>query len=348
MGKQIRRIQLTDHERSDLEQIVNKRTSPQQMVLRSKIILLTAQGHAVDDIMNKLETSKLTISKWKKRYIEDGLAGLMDKARPGKPVKYGPEIRHKIAATACNPPEGQTHWTIRDLADHMGVDRGLVERVFKEQAIKPHLVKYYHHSTDPEFEEKMLNIIGLYLNPPDNAVVLSVDEKTGIQALDRTQPVLPLKPHGKVKNIPFEYKRLGTTSLLAALDVHQGTVVGKCEKRHTHQEFLSFLQYLEKSYRKKGREIHIICDNYSAHRHKKVKEWVESHKNVTIHFTPTHASWLNQIEIWFSIMSRKVLKQGIFKSIPDLIKKIKSFIKNYNHTAQPFAWTYTGQPLKVK
>lgn len=348
MGKQIRHIQLNDLKKSELEQIVNKRTSPQQMVLRSKIILFTAQGFSVDEIMTKLETTKVTISKWKKRFIESGLPGLLDMARPGKPVKYGPEIRHKIAAEACNPPEGQTHWTIRDLSKHMGVDRGLVERVFKEQAIKPHLIKYYHHSTDPEFEEKMLNIIGLYLNPPDNAVVLSVDEKTGIQALDRTQPVLPLKPHGKVKNLPFEYKRLGTTSLLAALDVHQGTVLGKCEKRHTHQEFLSFLQHLEKTYRKKRCDIHIICDNYSTHRHKKVKEWVEAQTNLIIHFTPTHASWLNQIEIWFSIMSRKVLKQGIFKTIPDLIKKIKLFIQKYNETAKPFAWTYTGQPLKVK
>ena len=348
MGKQIRNIRLTDRERSDLEQIINKRTSPQQMVLRSKIILLTAEGLAVEEIMSKLETSKLTISKWKKRYITHGLPGLLDRSRPGKPVKYGPEIRHQIAAMACNPPEGQTNWTIRDLAEHMGVDRGLVERVLKDQAIKPHLVKYYHHSNDPEFEEKMLDIIGLYLNPPDNAVVLSVDEKTGIQALDRTQSVLPLQPHGKVKNIPFEYKRLGTTSLLAALEVHQGKVTGKCENHHTHQEFLSFLQHLEKTYRKKDREIHIICDNYSAHRHQRVKEWVAAQPNVIIHFTPTHASWLNQIEIWFSIMSRKVLKQGIFKSIPDLINKIKQFIKNYNNTAQPFAWTYTGQPLKVK
>lgn len=348
MGKQIRQIKLSNEEKAKLEKIANKRTGEQQMVLRSKIILLTAQGFSVEEIVSKLNTTKVTISKWKKRFLEKGLSGLYDLARPGKPVKYGPEIRHKIAAEACNPPPGRTHWTIRDLAKHMNVDRSLVERVFKEQAIKPHLIKYYHHSTDPEFEEKMLNIIGLYLNPPDNAVVLSVDEKTGIQALDRTQPVLPLKPHGKVKNIPFEYKRLGTTSLMAAFEVHKGKVMGKFDKRHTHQEFLSFLQYLEKTYRKKGREIHIICDNYSAHRHKKVKEWVESQKNVTIHFTPTHASWLNQIEIWFSIMSRKVLKQGIFKSIPDLIKKIRVFIKEYNETAQPFAWTYTGKPLKVK
>lgn len=194
----------------------------------------------------------------------------------------------------------------------------------------------------------MLNIIGLYLNPPDNAMVLSVDEKTGIQALDRNQPVLPLKPHGKVKNIPFEYKRLGTTSLLAALDVHTGQIQGKCEKRHTNQEFLNFLKQLERTYRKKGRMIHIICDNYSAHKHRNVKAWVEDQKNVQIHFTPTHASWLNQIEIWFSIMSRKVLKQGVFKSVKELTRKIEQFIKQYNLIAKPFAWTYTGQPLKVK
>jgi len=348
MGKQIRVIQLTETEKNYLITIVNKRTSPQQMVLRAKIILMTSNGDSVSDIMKKLDTTKVTISKWKNRFLKKGLDGLSDLDRPGRALKYGPEIRHKIAAEACNPPPGRTHWTIRELADHMNLDRGIVERVFKEETIKPHLIKYYHHSTDPEFEEKMLNIIGLYLNPPDNAIVLSVDEKTGIQALDRTQPVLPLQPHGKVKNIPFEYKRLGTTSLLAALDVHSGTIHGRSENHHRHQEFLSFLKSLESSYRKKGREIHIICDNYSAHKHSKVKEWIESKDNVFMHFTPTHASWLNQIELWFSIMSRKVLMQGVFKSVRDLIKKIDQFIKNYNENAKPFAWTYTGYPLKVK
>lgn len=348
MGSHISVIELTSSQRDELTKIVNKRTSPQQIVLRARIILMTAEGFSVEEMTQRLQTTRTTISKWKKRFLKDGLDGLLDLARPGRAVKYGTEIWHKVAAEACNPPAGRTHWTVRELAKHLGVSKNLVERVFKEQAIKPHLVKYYHHSTDPEFEQKMLNIIGLYLEPPDNAVVLCVDEKTSIQALDRKQPVLPLKPHGKVRNIPFEYKRLGTTSLLAALEVHKGTVLGKFEQRHTHQEFLSFLQSIEKSYRKKGREIHIICDNFSAHRHQKVKEWIEMQHNVFIHFTPTHASWLNQIEIWFSIMSRRVLKQGIFKSLSELIGKIEAFIKDYNQHAKPFAWTYTGKPLKVK
>lgn len=348
MGKQIRYIELSPRQRERLERIVRRRTSPQQLVLRAKIILMTAEGVSADSIAGELSTTNVTVSKWKKRFLEKGVEGLKDRDRSGRRPKYGPEIRHQIAAEACNPPEGRTRWTIRDLADHLDVDRGLVERVLKEEAIKPHLVKYYHHSSDPEFEAKMLNIIGLYLDPPENAVVLSVDEKTGIQALDRTQPVLPLKPHGKVKNIPFEYKRLGTTSLLAALDVHRGEVTGKFEDRHTHQEFLSFLKQLVKAYQKKGRDIHIICDNFSAHRHKKVNQWMKGQERVFLHFTPTHASWLNQIEIWFSIMTRRVLKQGVFKSVPDLIQKIDRFIKEYNQTAKPFAWTYTGQPLKVK
>jgi transposase len=348
MGRQIRQISLTELEKGQLEEITRKRKSPQQMVFRANVILMTAEGLSVEEIMTRLSTSKVTISKWKKRYLEKGMDGLRDLDRPGRKAIYGAEIRHRIAAEACNPPPGRTHWTIRDLAAHLNVDRGLVERVFKEQAIKPHLIKYYHHSSDPEFQEKMLNIIGLYLNPPDNAIVLCVDEKTGIQALDRTQPVLPLKPHGKIRNLPFEYKRLGTTSLLAAFNVHEGEVIGKCESHHTHQEFLSFLKGLEKTYRNKGRSIHIVCDNYSAHKHKRVKEWIEGQKNVFIHFTPTHASWLNQVEIWFSIMSRKVLKQGVFKSVKELIQRIEFFIKNYNETAKPFAWTYTGHPLKVK
>lgn len=348
MGKQIRYIQLSPSEQSQLEGIVRKRTNPQQLVLRAKIILLTAQGLSVDNIARELHTTKMTISKWKKRFLDQGLDGFVDLDRPGRTPKYGAEIRHRIAAEACNPPPGRTHWTIRDLAKHLDVNRGIVERVLRDEVIKPHRIKYYHHSTDPEFEAKMLNIIGLYLNPPENAVVLSVDEKTGIQALDRTQPVLPLKPHGKVKNIPFEYKRLGTVSLLAALDIHQGKVVGTCEARHTHQEFLDFLKRLVRSYRRKRRKIHLICDNFSAHKHRKVKEWVAVQKDVVMHFTPTHASWLNQIEIWFSIMSRRVLKQGVFKSVADMIQKIEQFITDYNQTAVPFAWTYTGQPLKVK
>lgn len=348
MAKQIKKIDLTSEQIVELQTIANKRTAPQQQVLRSKIILMTAEGIPAIKICKLLKVSKVIVRKWKERFVEHGVEGLRDQARSGAPRKHGPEIRHKIAAEACNPPEGRTNWSIRDLAKHLNVDRGIVERVFKEQAIKPHLVKYYHHSTDPEFEEKMLNIIGLYLNPPENAIVLSVDEKTGIQALDRTQPVLPLQPHGKIKNIPFEYKRNGTTSLLAALDVHSGTITGRCEKRHTNVEFTSFLKELVKKYKRKTNEVHIICDNYSAHKHKNVKEWLSKQDNVFMHFTPTHASWLNQIEIWFSIMGRKILKQGIFKSVKDLVKKIKDFIKVYNGDCQPFAWTYTGDPLKVK
>lgn len=348
MAKRITKLDLTDEQIRELQNIANKRTAAQQLVFRSKIILMTASGISVANICEHLKTSRVLVSKWKKRYIENGIEGLKDQARTGAPRKYTAEIRHKITAEACNPPDGRTHWTIRDLAKHLDLDRGIIERVFKQQAIKPHLIKYYHHSNDPEFEEKMLNIIGLYLNPPENAIVLSVDEKTGIQALDRTQPVLPLHPHGKVKNIPFEYKRNGTTSLLAALDVHSGTITGRCEKRHTNAEFTSFLKELVKKYKRKTNEIHIICDNYSAHKHKNVKQWLGQQDNVYMHFTPTHASWLNQIEIWFSIMSRKMLKQGIFKSVKDLVKKIRDFIKIYNSDCQPFAWTYTGDPLKVK
>jgi len=316
--------------------------------MRAKIILMTAEGKPVQEIMRQLQTSNITVSKWKQRFLEKGVPGLVDLPRPGKPPAYGPEIRHRIAAEACNPPPWRTHWSIRDLAKHLGVSKNIVERVLKDEAIKPHRIKYYHHSTDPEFEAKMLNIIGLYLDPPENAVVLSVDEKTGIQALDRTQPVPHLKPHGKVKNIPLEYKRLGTTSLLAALNVHQGDVMGHCGKSNNHQEFLGFLKRLVRTYRRRGREIHIICDNNGTHKHEKVREWLTAQKDVFLHFTPTHASWLNQIEICFSIMSRRVLKQGIFEPVADLRHKIEQFIKNYNQSAIPFAWTYTRQPSKVK
>jgi len=348
IGKHSTSIELNDEAKKKLQEIVNKRTNPRQMLIRARIILMTYRKCSVPEIRTELKVSKNMIAKWRKRFSQLGIDGLNDDARPGRPEVYDAKIRHKIAAKACDIPEGKTHWSIRELAASLNVDRGIVERVLKAESIKPHLIKYYHHSTDPEFEEKMLTIVGLYLNPPENAIVLSVDEKTGIQALDRTQPVLPLKPHGKIKNIPFEYKRLGTTSLIAALDVHRGNVTGVCEDRHTHVEFLSFLQNLVKKCRRKNREIHIIMDNYSAHKHHKVKEWVADNSDVYVHFTPTHAFWLNQIDIWFSILGRKVLKQGVFSSIKDLTSKIKNFIKDYNQNAKPFAWKYTGHPLKVK
>jgi len=258
---------------------------------------------------------------------------------------HGPDIRVRIAAEACRPPEGVTHWSTRDLAKHIGgVSSATVQRVLAAEEIKPHLQEMWLNSQDPDFEAKQAEIIGLYLNPPENALVLSVDERTQMQALGRIAPDKPVRPGSPAKR-EFEYIRHGTKSLLAALAVHSGEVTGSCYDRHTHVEFLDFLRALDKAY--PSGELHLIVDNLSVHKHEDVRKWLSRHRRIRFHFTPTHASWLNQIELWFSILSRKLLKRGIFNSKQELVAKVMDYIEMYNQTARPFQWTYTGDPLTI-
>lgn len=346
MARKAPEIVLTAEERRVLETIVRSGTSAQRDVLRARIVLLANSGKRNDEIEAALGVSKPAVVKWRKRFVADRIAGLRDESGRGRRRTHGPEIRHRIAATACQapPPRVGTQWSIRTLADHLGVSADLVHDVLAAEDIKPHRFRYWKTSTDPEFEPKMLKIVGLYLKPPKNAVVLSIDEKTSIQALDRTQPLLPLKPH-LIERRSFEYKRNGTTSLLAALEVHSGKVQGQCVARNDSDTFIKFLGKQLRLH--PNVDLHVILDNGSSHTSKKTKAWIAKQKRLHVHYTPTHASWLNQIEIWFGILSRRIIRRGVFTSTGELVDRIIQFIEHYNNTAQAFEWTYSGKPLAI-
>lgn len=344
MARQAHPIQLTPEERRGLEQFTRSRTAASRVVQRARLVLLTAERKSDQTIAHQLGLSHSTVYRWRSRFTAERLAGLEERPRRGRPPRYTEADRARVISTVCTegPPDGATHWTVRSLAQHTGVPRETVHRILRRERLAPHRVKSWVTSTDPEFETKALDILGLYLNPPENALVLSVDEKTAIQALDRTQPTLPLRP-GQVERRSFEYKRNGITSLYAALAVHQGEVVGHCAPRHRHQEFLDFLRLLARTY--PGQELHLIVDNLSAHKHEHVNRWLRRHPRFHLHFTPTHASWLNQVEIWFSILSRRVIRRGIFPSVKALVQAVMDFIQRYNQAGQPFTWTFTPERL---
>jgi len=344
MARQAHPIQLIPEERRVLEQITRSRTVASRVVQRARLVLLAAERKSDQTIAHQLGLSHSTVYRWRSRFVTERLAGLEERPRRGRPPRYTEADRARVISTVCTaiPPDGATHWTVRSLAQHTGVPRETVHRILRRERLAPHRVKSWITSTDPEFETKALDILGLYLNPPENALVLSVDEKTAIQALDRTQPTLPLRP-GQVERRSFEYKRNGVTSLYAALAVHQGEVVGHCAPRHRHQEFLDFLRLLARTY--PGQELHLIVDNLSAHKHEHVNRWLRRHPRFHLHFTPTHASWLNQVEIWFSILSRRVIRRGIFPSVKALVQAVMHFIQRYNQQGQPFTWTFTPERL---
>jgi len=345
MGRQAVRIELTQAERETLVMWSRAGKTERRMAQRAEVILLAAEGRSIAAISRQTRLSMQNSWKWRDRFRREGLAGLKDQARRGRPPVYTAAERLQVMSLASRPPkDGSNHWSVRKLAAVTGLGSTTVHAILKAAALKPHKVEYWcGRSTDPEFEEKQAAILGLYLAPPDNALVLAVDEKSQIQALDRTQPMLPLRS-GQPKRLTATYKRNGTTCLLAALAVHDGRVEGRCVDQHRHQEFLAFLQHL---YRKHPhRHLHIILDNFGAHKHQKVKQWVATHRRITLHFTPTYASWLNQVEIWFGIFARDVIKGGVWHSKRELIDQIIDYIKRYNELrAKPFAWTYTGKPL---
>jgi len=344
MARRAPQIELSAEERQTLERITRSPSAEQREVTRARIVLLAAEGQRNEQIQRRLRVSKPVVVKWRGRFAARRLEGLADEPGRGRKRTYDAQIRHQIAATACSEPPASvgTHWSVRTLSQHLGVGMSVVHRVLSAESIKPHRFRYWKSSTDPEFEPKMLAVIGLYLNPPENAVVLSVDEKTSIQALDRTQPRLPMKPH-RIERLSHEYKRNGTASLLAALEVHSGQVKGQSIRRNNSETFIRFLRRLLQSYPDK--ELYVVLDNGSSHRSKKTLAWVAKKKRLHLKFTPTHASWLNQIEIWFGILTRKVVRRGIFKSREELVAKLMSFIEAYNKQARPFEWTYTGNPL---
>ena len=315
-------------------------------VQRAKIVLLLAAGVSARAVATKLDVSRPTIAKWRRRFLEHGVEGLTSHYPGRAPWKLTARVRARVLAATRRPvADGTTHWSCRRLAAHLGVSKDVVQRVWREADLRPHRLARYMASTDPDFETKAADIIGLYLNPPRHAAVFCLDEKTAIQALDRRDRVLPLSP-GRVERHGFEYKRHGTLSLYAALNIQTGEVQGKTTARHTSQDFVGFLGEVVATC-EPDQEIHVILDNLSAHKTKTVAAFLDEHPNVSLHFTPTHSSWLNQVELWFSKVQRDVLSRGIFTSTADLARKLRRYIKAYAKQAKPFRWKYDNPTRRI-
>jgi transposase len=332
-------VQLSVADRRELEAVVANRNSPQKHVWRAKIVLLTADGRGTAEIMRATGKAKTVIWRWQERFGEEGVAGLWrDKTRPSRILPLGPEVAERIVAlTLAGPPPTASHWTGTAMAKAAGISVSSVQRIWRAHGLRPHLVRQFKLSNDPQFAAKLQEIVGLYVNPPDRAIVLSVDEKSQIQALDRTQPGLPMKK-GRAGTITHDYKRHGVTTLFAALNVLDGKVIGQCMKRHRHQEFIRFLNVIDARVAKK-KTVHVIVDNYAAHKHPKVLEWIENHPRFVFHFTPTSASWLNAVESFFAKLTKKRLKRGVFRSLQELKDAIHRFLDHTNANPKPFTWT---------
>jgi len=338
---------LTTDERAELEQITQSRTLPAGDVFRARLVLMLADGVPYRTIQERLDTAAPTISRWRLRFVERRIAGLLEIRHPGqKPSVITPALQAKVLEVSRRKPtDGSTHWSCRKMAQHLKISKDTVQRIWHKAGLKPHRLERYMASDDPDFERKAADIIGLYLSPPQHAAVFCVDEKSAIQALDRLDPVLPMSP-GRIERHGFEYYRHGTLSLYAALDVRTGKVQGKTAVRHTSEEFVGFLDQVVGGCQPK-QEIHVILDNLSAHKTAKVQAFLEEHPNVRLHFTPTYSSWLNQVEIWFGRIEREVIARGVFTSVRDLARKLMRYIRAYSKTARPFNWKYSDVQRRV-
>lgn len=340
-------LRLSPEERDVLTGVLRATTVSAGLARRARVVLALANGESYAAIAARYGVTDAFIARWKKRVVEGGLPALGDLPRSGRPDRLDPRIEARILArTQELPPAPLTHWTTRRMAKLIGVSHVTVQRVWQRAGLQPHRLERYVTSNDPDFEAKAADVIGLYLTPPRNAVVFSVDEKSHIQALDRLDPVLPLSP-GRAERHGFEYKRNGTLSLYAALNVGSGRVKGMTATRHTSAQFVRFLDVLVAS-QPKRKEIHIIADNLSAHKTKLVAEWLAAHPRVTIHYTPTYSSWLNQIELWFAKIERDMIARGIFTSTADLRRKLMQYIRAHNKTCQPIQWSYSNVKRRIR
>ena len=340
------RLVLTAEQRTELESRVRSRRGRADAARRARVILLIADGHSYHAITTMTGCSSRTIALWKRRFEEKGLSGLAARHHGSKPSVLTPTLEAKILAwTKRSPPHGATHWSTRSLGRHLAVQHTIVARAWQRAGLKPHRLERYMRSNDPDFETKAADVIGLYVEPPQHAAVFGIDEKTTIQALDRLDPVLPLAP-GRAERHGFEYVRHGTLSLYAALNTRTGEVLGQTAPRHTSEEFVGFLESVVDT-QPRGREIHVIVDNLSAHKTQKVRTFLVAHPNVQLHYTPTYSSWLNQIELWFAKIERDVTARGIFTSVTDLRRKLMRYIKHYNKVAKPIRWSYTDPSRRI-
>lgn len=339
---------VTAQQRRELTQFTGLRSVPQGVALRVRIVLGAADGIGNKVLARQLTTSLPTVLLWRRRFQAEGLPGILeDRPRSGRPKQITPEQEAAlIEMTLHRTPKDATHWSVRLMARTQGVSAATVQRIWKQHHLQPHRVESFKFSTDPQFVAKVRDIVGLYLHPPDKAIVLSVDEKSQIQALDRTQPILPLRP-GLPERQTHDYQRHGTTTLFAALDVAAGKVIGHCQPRHRHQEFIRFLEKVDAA-TDSDWAVHLILDNYGTHKHPGVKTWFAAHPRYHLHFTPTSASWLNQVERWFAEITRKRIRRGTFRSVRDLERAIREYIRDNNQDPQPFQWVASANKIVRK
>ena len=343
-GRQLPPVVLTDEQREQMTTLSESTSMPYGVVQRARIVLACAQGLTNSAVATRLSVSPSAVGKWRRRFIERGVQGLHDELRPGRPRTYDDDkVAELINRALQRKPDHASAWSVRLMAEAEGVSKSTVQRWFSLFGVKPHLSDTFKLSSDPFFVEKVRDVTGLYLSPPDNAMVLCVDEKSQIQALNRTQPTLPMGL-GYVEGYTHDYIRHGTTTLFAALDVATGKVIGKCSKRHRHQEFLAFLRLLDNE-TPPELDLHLVLDNYATHKHPKVGAWLAKRPRFHLHFTPTSASWLNQVERWFGLISHRAIKRGSFDSVAQLVKTIEAFIAHHNASTSPFIWVATAESI---
>jgi transposase len=344
MGRPAALIELSEKERSELEGLLRRRRTAQGLAQRAQIILLAADGLENKAIAHRTGTVENTVGKWRRRFAEQRLDGLLDEPRPGRPREIGDdEIAETIRLTLETSPKGATHWSLRSMADAVDHAPSTIHRIWKAFGLQPHRAESFKLSTDPLFVEKVRDIVGLYMTPPEHALVLCVDEKSQIQALDRSQPVLPMRP-GQIERRSHDYTRHGVTSLFAALDIATGRIIGKCYRRHRSQEFRRFLDQIEAAV-PKNLDIHLVMDNYATHKTKTIRNWLAKRPRWHVHLTPTSASWINQVERFFANLTEKQIRRGVHRSIRQLEAAIKTYIETVNADPRPFKWTKSADDI---
>jgi putative transposase len=347
LGRPLSPLTLSASTVQELERIAGARRLPYGLVRRARIILLSAEGMSNKAVAARVGLSNVMVGVWRRRFLKQGIMGLYDEPRPGGPRSITDEqVADLIRTTLQKPPSGATHWSCRSVATQTGISKSTVHRVWRAFGIQPHRRKHFTLSTDPLFVEKVRDIVGLYLDPPDHALVLCVDEKSQVQALERTQPLLPLGL-GYLEGVTHNYERHGTTTLFAALDIASGKVLAHCARRHRHQDFLRFLNLIDDSV-PADLDIHLVIDNYATHKHHTVRRWLGSRPRYHVHYTPTYGSWLNQVEIWFNIITQQAIRRGSFPNLRDLVRKIDRFVQHHNENATPFMWTATAESILAK
>ena len=348
MWEPAEKLLITPDQQRTLSVWVRAQNTPQSVAARCRIILLAAKGVSNNQIAKRLGVSRPTVILWRERFLRAGPSSLteIEKGRGRKPSIAPGKVRRIVDATLHSKPKGATHWSCRTLAKIQGVSPATIQRIWDANRLQPHRTKSFKLSTDKQFVEKLTDVVGLYLNPPDKALVLCVDEKSQIQALDRTQPGLPIKK-GRCGTMTHDYKRNGTTTLFAALNVLDGKVIGECLPRHRHQEFLKFLRRIDREFPAEL-DLHLILDNYGTHKQPKVKRWLSNHRRFHLHFTPTSASWLNLVERWFREITSKRIRRGVFHSVPELVDAIREYLEAHNENPKPFVWTASVEKILEK